>query len=784
VHYCRLAKCQEVERTKPKPKPYIIHTSTVTVTVTYMARPYYGRRASPYSGKGARSYSGKRAVCMYWPDRCSKGPKCTFLHPTSETGVPVTAVPSNRNPVQAAAVPVPVGGVFDVAPSNRNPVEVAPAAAANQELLVAKIQILLLKGAPSNTNITTNGNKGKRTTSTNNNNTIIKEEENTAIEITPEKENKAVHVNAFFRPTPATKTKQEVPSTTTATTTSTSTTTKFPEEYRNAFFRKRNVNLTIENNRVVWHFTYNLKAIAAIKSCISGRTWEPAPRYVWTCPLESLPDCMALYQHMGRTPDAALVKRANEMHKAYQGTNPAQAMTLTIQMNMNTRSTPHVSQESLSLGTVTATFCYNVEIIERIKRLPPDQRSFNPTTKEWILDILSLPEFLQHLNEIGYTPSLHLQEIADSCQSMSNLLYGYGGDDYDSVSLASAEHCDKDNEDEFGDFAFLVDLDVDQVVEDRRQSLEKEENDSPIKLRKDIVDDDQVIDSLALASGDGEHCATNTNERAELPKLDVNVISQAVKVEETVTDEASKLDVNVKVQAAKAEETVTDEASKLDVNVKVQAAKVEETVTDEASKLLKARKLQDCFRSMITLVSKKGDATAAATAAVDRSDCGEFKKRRLTSAQEIWAMKRSGDYDYSDDDCDYLDDDIDDAFFNFLFPRKHNRSDQARTTSTTSRDSVYVPASNCDCGNPHKQIRGKHVCRYFGTYCCVGCGNQWTSGYSWIGEKQACRKCNLDNLAVETRPLARANGAVGQLGGRHDSSRCAMCRKVGYDCSL
>jgi RecQ family ATP-dependent DNA helicase len=39
-------------------------------------------------------------------------------------------------------------------------------------------------------------------------------------------------------------------------------------------------------------------------------------------------------------------------------------------------------------------------------------------------------------------------------------------------------------DDEFGDTSFLADFDVDQVVEDRRQSLEMEENDSPIKRRK------------------------------------------------------------------------------------------------------------------------------------------------------------------------------------------------------------------------------------------------------------------------------------------------------------
>lgn len=41
-----------------------------------------------------------------------------------------------------------------------------------------------------------------------------------------------------------------------------------------------------------------------------------------------------------------------------------------------------------------------------------------------------------------------------------------------------------EQEDEFGDTSFLANLDVDRVVEARRQSPQKEENDSPNKRRK------------------------------------------------------------------------------------------------------------------------------------------------------------------------------------------------------------------------------------------------------------------------------------------------------------
>ncbi len=51
---------------------------------------------------------------------------------------------------------------------------------------------------------------------------------------------------------------------------------KFPEEYRNLFHRKRDVNLFIQDGKVVWQFAYNAKVIRAIKDHIKGRAWNPS----------------------------------------------------------------------------------------------------------------------------------------------------------------------------------------------------------------------------------------------------------------------------------------------------------------------------------------------------------------------------------------------------------------------------------------------------------------------------------------------------------------------------
>ena len=110
----------------------------------------------------------------------------------------------------------------------------------------------------------------------------------------------------------------------------------FPSEFCNVFHRKRNVNLYIQNGLVVWEFAYDAKVICAIKENIKGRAWNPnlGLKGCWTCPLESLPDAIALYEFMGRTPDERLKKRAQEIEECYGGTSASDAIKLGIRLGL------------------------------------------------------------------------------------------------------------------------------------------------------------------------------------------------------------------------------------------------------------------------------------------------------------------------------------------------------------------------------------------------------------------------------------------------------------------
>ena len=156
---------------------------------------------------------------------------------------------------------------------------------------------------------------------------------------------------------------------------------------------------------------------------------------------------------------------------------------------------------------------------------------------------------------------------------------------------------------------------------------------------------------------------------------------------------------------------------------------------------------------------------------LDRTDAGqEAKRRSLTAQQQAWgiggihavAAMRDGDLGW--DSC--LN-----ALCDFSYVDSFvSRCRMKRETPT-----------DCDCGHPQKLQGGRHICRYYGSFECPGCRNRWTSAYTWKGEKQACRGCEMESLPVKTEPLQGSKGT--NISGAHDCARCSRCRKLGEDCT-
>jgi hypothetical protein len=192
---------------------------------------------------------------------------------------------------------------------------------------------------------------------------------------------------------------------------------KYPEIYRNLFYRKRDINLLIQDGLVVWEFGYNVKVIEAIKVYIKGRAWNPnmgGRKGCWTAPIESLPDCIDLYEHMGRTASDGLKNRALQIMKSYGDSSASDAIKLSIDIYLNSTN---------SVGSIDATFLYDTKIISAFKMLPPTQRSYDPTSKVWTVDLFALPSLIDILVPLGYNATKRLRTISNLTKLVDGLFY-------------------------------------------------------------------------------------------------------------------------------------------------------------------------------------------------------------------------------------------------------------------------------------------------------------------------------------------------------------------------
>lgn len=77
-----------------------------------------------------------------------------------------------------------------------------------------------------------------------------------------------------------------------------------------------------------------------------------------------------------------------------------------------------------TLGKVHVKFMSNAKFVDAIKNLPPSQRSFHPTLKVWPIDLLALPDLLEHLLLLGYAPSCDkVKASCASCRAIAKSMY-------------------------------------------------------------------------------------------------------------------------------------------------------------------------------------------------------------------------------------------------------------------------------------------------------------------------------------------------------------------------
>eukprot|EP00928_Gymnodinium_smaydae_P037937 TRINITY_DN26273_c0_g5_i1.p1 TRINITY_DN26273_c0_g5~~TRINITY_DN26273_c0_g5_i1.p1 ORF type:complete len:577 (-),score=38.16 TRINITY_DN26273_c0_g5_i1:240-1970(-) len=204
----------------------------------------------------------------------------------------------------------------------------------------------------------------------------------------------------------------------------------FPDKYRDALKRKQNVNMCIVEGRVIMQFAYNELVKEAVKAHVKGRQWEPkiGDKGCWTCPLESLPDAVALWEHMGRKVEPALKERAKKVRDTYGGSD---SITLRLELPRS----PFDNQDA-NFGSIIVSFQYNAALVSAVKQLAPIQRSYDSSTKTWDIRLFALSEFLQHIQPLGYTQFPEtLSRMSSLVSKIEQLLFE--ADDYASASSAA-----------------------------------------------------------------------------------------------------------------------------------------------------------------------------------------------------------------------------------------------------------------------------------------------------------------------------------------------------------
>mmetsp|Transcript_18037 Transcript_18037/g.42148 ORF Transcript_18037/g.42148 Transcript_18037/m.42148 type:complete len:546 (+) Transcript_18037:37-1674(+) len=192
---------------------------------------------------------------------------------------------------------------------------------------------------------------------------------------------------------------------------------KLPEELRDALKRKRDVNLFVQGGEVCLQFHYNELIMGGVKAHMPGRRWDPKAR-MWKCPLESLPEAILLYEHMGRKADEELKQRAAHVRERC----PDGCSSANIRLETSLFCPRSVTTSAKELGAVKVTFNYDSEIVEKMKLLHPSVRTYDKSDRSWRVDLLSMPDLLFLLRSLKYQGSSELEDLTALLLKLGRLI--------------------------------------------------------------------------------------------------------------------------------------------------------------------------------------------------------------------------------------------------------------------------------------------------------------------------------------------------------------------------
>ena len=147
-----------------------------------------------------------------------------------------------------------------------------------------------------------------------------------------------------------------------------------------------NVNTNVDVN--------DANVIRAIKEHIKRRAWNPhiGRKGCWICPLETLPDAIALYEYMGRSTSSELKQCAKGIQDKFGDSSASDAIKIRINIYLNKLKDGknieigHQKEDgdkdnNDAFGSITVTFLYDSGIVQSLKMLAPTQGTFDPVSK-------------------------------------------------------------------------------------------------------------------------------------------------------------------------------------------------------------------------------------------------------------------------------------------------------------------------------------------------------------------------------------------------------------------
>ena len=421
---------------------------------------------------------------------------------------------------------------------------------------------------------------------------------------------------------------------------------------------------------------------------------------------------------------------------------------------------PHGATASEGGGTIGRAVCafqYDADIVAALKQLAPVQRSYSALTKEWPVDLLALPDLLAHLAQLHYVPERRLAALSGVCERLETLLYqpaaaapvpgppAAAAVQSSAAAASAAAPAAGYDLDEISDEALFA-VDIDEIVASQSSQPGGQQgglgHQGSQSSQGSQGSQGGTADGATHAGAGAEDAATGGEEEDDddeppepsaeaLRDLDERRAAGGPVLPPTAGTPTAETPPAAAAASAPTEGPATATAG---AEGAVDVGDDDVIVLRAApSEIERDAELKAALTELQRLVGHSQAEGAASSGAIDRSDVGTAKRRKLTAQQKKWAAgERGGGYsDLHDDDLD--SDDDDDVCTAWVLGLYRG----ARHLYAPHRDAVVPgpPPADCDCGQPWKRVGGRHVCRYFGYFSCA-CGKRWTSAYTWKGERQ------------------------------------------------